>query len=1269
MTTKRRIAAIAAIIAVGVSVAAWLVRDLPRHRLEKALSGRLGRPVTVERLHLLAPDRFRLEGFEAAGVAGMPWLGTVRFDDIEVEGTLAKLLAGNIATLQLRGGNARLVAPPWPEEPPLPPSELRVGHLELEGFELVVPAPAGSGNAPPARLALEGEMDGFTGSLDEKLRFAFHGSAERFEIAPVAAFALALASPEGLPGEAPGGYLEDLELDLRWPGAPDGDTATGGEPGLRLEVGATRGEILAAAGRATLEAPHLSASIDQPLLSGRVKWQAAAVELEPVAGPTRRLEAPRLEIAVERGEATAAGNGAALRIEASAALPPILPSAEGSASWSAAGELAGLDLTTSEIDLAALIPWLGAPPQLEAQGTLRLSAATTDGRIEGKAVVDLVRVALAVDGSTFEGRGAHGEVVARWPLDGPPERAVEVESHWLVDQLRIPRPGETPARLGGTQLDLEARIAPQRWQQSSTLSAVAGLLEGPVEVRLDLPSGSAPGPGGDALAGIVPARLEGSVSAGSAAAPGSTEQAVVDLRLRTGGLGAGRIEGPVGLAGGAADLDLTWSWKLADLAAALGSARSTGLEIPEDLRVSGAASARGTLRGTVRAPRVVATLGLEGASAGLGEHAVRAISGSVRVRWPASATGAGAAAVLGLDKLALEARAQPAGLGELPISLHGAGSWSGNRIDVRNLALSTENQGRLELDGWLALPAARVDVKLVGAGLGEWREYLRPITGELGSELVLDGAAAADLHLESDAQGAWSADGSSEIKGTGFTSNDGSRVLQGLGSRGTLHAAGAPGKPISFHAESAIDGFQLLWDTFFGDFSALTSGTTFDGTWGPALPDGGAPSWSLHGVWSLPEGPLADVTLEEVGEEDLRYTAKIQLDNLRETFSRHVHGPLVDAAPDLEDLEVSGAFRLSAHGRIGESGSSLEGQVSAAGLGIEHQAIELGVHDLFLELPLALGIDADGTLHAAEIDGRGRLGYSSMAFRGLELPAVDTELAVHGERIELEQALDVPLLGGHVVLERLALRRLLQPDRSFECALRVSGIQLPRLAEDLGLFPLEGTVEAYLPQVRLQGDSLEIAGGGRVDLFGGFVEVGDLAAEKLFDPFPRFRFSARFEDIDLEKLTGQLDFGEMTGLVEGQVTDVEVVGTAPVRFEALIRSPDKRQKRRVVSVRAINNIAILGTGAGTNILDRGIHKFFNRYTYGALGISMSLRGDAFRLRGLEHRGDRELFLRGRLPFPIDVVNAQPGGAVSFQTMVRRLRSLDVSKATTGPAPP
>ena len=46
------------------------------------------------------------------------------------------------------------------------------------------------------------------------------------------------------------------------------------------------------------------------------------------------------------------------------------------------------------------------------------------------------------------------------------------------------------------------------------------------------------------------------------------------------------------------------------------------------------------------------------------------------------------------------------------------------------------------------------------------------------------------------------------------------------------------------------------------------------------------------------------------------------------------------------------------------------------------------------------------------------------------------------------------------------------------------------------------------------------------------------------------------------------------------------------------------------------------------------------------------------------RGDRELFLKGRLPFRIDVVNAQPGRSVSFRTMLERLRTVDFSRATT-----
>ena len=63
---------------------------------------------------------------------------------------------------------------------------------------------------------------------------------------------------------------------------------------------------------------------------------------------------------------------------------------------------------------------------------------------------------------------------------------------------------------------------------------------------------------------------------------------------------------------------------------------------------------------------------------------------------------------------------------------------------------------------------------------------------------------------------------------------------------------------------------------------------------------------------------------------------------------------------------------------------------------------------------------------------------------------------------------------------------------------------------------------------------------------------------------------------------------------------------------------------------------------------------------------MSLANDHFLLRGLERRGDQELFVKGRFPLRLDVVNVEPGMTVSFRTMIERLRTLDVTTATPQP---
>jgi hypothetical protein len=209
-------------------------------------------------------------------------------------------------------------------------------------------------------------------------------------------------------------------------------------------------------------------------------------------------------------------------------------------------------------------------------------------------------------------------------------------------------------------------------------------------------------------------------------------------------------------------------------------------------------------------------------------------------------------------------------------------------------------------------------------------------------------------------------------------------------------------------------------------------------------------------------------------------------------------------------------------------------------------------------------------------------------------------------------------------------------------------------------------VEGHFPRVRLSGTSLRVEGDGEFYLLGGRLVVRDISGEEVLSRFPKVRFSAEFSEIDLKQVTHTFDFGEMNGTLEGWVRNCELFRWVPVRFRARLETVERKGVSQSLNVKAINNIAILGTGGRVGVFDRGIHKFLDRYTYSKLGVEMALAQDSFLLRGLERRGERELFLKGRLPFRIDVVNAQPGKAVSFRTMLDRLRTLDFSTSTTAP---
>jgi hypothetical protein len=295
------------------------------------------------------------------------------------------------------------------------------------------------------------------------------------------------------------------------------------------------------------------------------------------------------------------------------------------------------------------------------------------------------------------------------------------------------------------------------------------------------------------------------------------------------------------------------------------------------------------------------------------------------------------------------------------------------------------------------------------------------------------------------------------------------------------------------------------------------------------------------------------------------------------------------------------------------------------------------------------------------------LSFTTAAAGGLSVPATAAGLVVEADRVTLDQSLTIPLLGGQVELGELALADLVRPSRHLATSVQLREISLAEASRTLGLPPLEGSLDGSFPRVRLTPATLHVDGIGQLALFGGRVEVSAISGENVLGRYPRLLFDARLVDLDLARLTQTFDFGKVTGILVGEVSGCELFRGVPVRFVGELRTLDVPEVKQRISLKAVNNIAIVGTGSGISNLGSGLlRRFVSSYSYKAFGVSMVLDKDRFLLRGLEHRGDRELFLRGRFPFRLDVVNVAPGTTVSFRTMVDRLRNLDFSGVRTQP---
>lgn len=794
-----------------------------------------------------------------------------------------------------------------------------------------------------------------------------------------------------------------------------------------------------------------------------------------------------------------------------------------------------------------------------------------------------------------------------------------------------------------------------------------GRLEWTVDARLVEPRGEARLEGSldplDPLSG-------GPIRGTTKGQPGSIAvEAAVDGHLllrpapRVDGSASARVEDlpPVALTGHATPEEAAaeFSWEGASLPALLRLASRFDLRLPQNLSIDGTLAAKGSCSWPSSDRLLDADLSVTRLEVGWGEAAT--LDGAT-LRAKLSTTGLGAP--WSIRDLALSGRARAAPLEVVEVTLGGSATFdpAGPGVGDAALRFAAGDLATGTIAGaWNARGGGEADVEVRGLDAARWQGFLRPRIGDPAPGFAAKGNATAQLRIAIDEAFAWSATGTAAIAGSGFASDDGSRVLEGLDTRWTLSGSGA-GDAARATASAEVGGFQALWGSFFADYTGLPSTLRAD-----AEVDGAAWKGSLR--WAWPGGPAIEANLADgTGEGKIGYGVTLGVDDLDSTLSRYLRAPLGSTVPFFEKIEGRGALRLEAGGTLGDGAFVAAGRVRSDGLSVAGTQGIVEVEGLELDLPFDLRWGAPGPDGSRALDGRereGRLRFSRFAAAGMEIPETETALRIRTDSVELVEPLAVPLLDGIVGFERLTLTDFARPSRRLETAMLLSKIDLATAARAFALPPLAGFVDGYFPKVVVTGPTFQVDGGGEIGVFGGKVTIGGISGEDVLTRFPKLRLSADFEDIDLALVTKTFDFGDMTGIVRGHVRDLTLFRGVPTSFDARLETVEREGVRGRINVKAVNNLAILSTGS-PGLLDRGIQKFIDSFTYDRLGLSLRLSNDVFLMRGLERRGDRELFVKGRLPFPIDIVNAQPGRTVSFRSMLDRIGNVDFSLGGKGP---
>jgi hypothetical protein len=485
----------------------------------------------------------------------------------------------------------------------------------------------------------------------------------------------------------------------------------------------------------------------------------------------------------------------------------------------------------------------------------------------------------------------------------------------------------------------------------------------------------------------------------------------------------------------------------------------------------------------------------------------------------------------------------------------------------------------------------------------------------------------------------------------GFTSADGSKAAQGIeGSMLLKFSIPLESQKTSINLHTEVFPGEYLFNTYYKDFTKDRIKITSD----MELSFSSKKHFYFKGALNFFDTGQY-IYAGSIGKDkwDISFTGK-DISN-QKFLSIFFYDYLQQNYPLLQNINITGNINTVLKVKCEDDRYTFNGNIHADNTSVNIPEKSLKVSNISIDLPFNLRYPSREAL-SEEKSFPGKISVERFEKDILEITGIVIPITSSDNGFAISEALEIPFYGGKIRILQCEALDILAPSRKFYFAGKIENLDLGALLNELTGIKLPGIMEANFPMIAHEDDKWVTKGITVLKVFGGTIEANNVHAKNLFLTSRTIGGDITFSDIDLGKITDTIKIGKIKGLIQGSIKGLEIEYGQPSYFVLDLDSVEKKGIEQMISVDAIENISIIGTGSGAvgAILRSGINRFFKEYPYSRIGIKCMLENDNFRLSGKIHEGGTEYFIRKSFLRGLDVINRDPDNTISFNDMEERI---------------